>query len=93
MSPTKIEANSPDMHQHVGNEPPCLLPFVRIVDEKFRNRPGGVSFPVSGVVTKQYNLNHRYQYHADGGRPARVLFLVSAVCVCEDCLATTGVGF
>lgn len=75
------------MHEHIRQEPPRLVPLVRIVNEYLCDRSRRVSVSLRGIVAEEYDFHERYEDHADGWWPAGVLLLVGAVCVREVGLA------
>lgn len=74
---------SPDVHQHIGKEPPCFLPLMRVVYEQLGDSPISLGVPLGGVVAEQHDLHQGYEDHADSWWPAAVLLLVSPVCIRE----------
>lgn len=87
------------MNQHVGQEPPCLLPLMGVVYKYLRDWPRRVSLPLGRIINEQYDFDNRNQYHTDGRRPACVLLFVGTVCIYEytfsmvvDCLTQHKTG-
>lgn len=80
------------MYQHIRDEPPRLVSFMRVVDKEFGDGSVRLCLPVSSIIAEEDDLHQGDEDHADGGRPAAVFLLVSSVCVGEDGFATGGRG-
>lgn len=75
------------MHQHVRQEPPCLLPLMGVVYEYLCDRSGGIHLALGSIVAKKHDLHQRNEDHTYCGWPAAIFLFVSTVCVREDASA------
>lgn len=67
------------MHQHISNEPPRLLPLVRVIDEQLSDGAISLRVALGSIIAEQHDLHQGDEDHADSWWPATVLLFVASV--------------